>query len=178
MDLSRSRLLLTLALSAIVLLVIAQIWRSLAGIELPVVFSWLALGQGVGLGLAIGATSFAVYQWWPTYRESADQYMEMVLTPLSRFDRVWLGLLPGLSEELLFRGVALPAIGLVASSLLFGLLHIWDWRHWPYALWATLIGLVLGVATLVSGNLVVPVVAHVLVNWLSCLLWRKEPSRV
>ncbi|AGY56320.1 CPBP family intramembrane glutamic endopeptidase [Gloeobacter kilaueensis] len=173
MILSRSQVLLVLALTALVLLLVAQIWRTLAQIDLAIAFSWTALLQGVGVGVAISLLSLLVYQLWPAYRESAIQYMEMVLAPLSRLDYLWLGLLPGLSEELLFRGVALPAIGLVASSVLFGLLHIWDWRHWPYALWATLIGLLLGGAMLVTGNLLVPVVAHILINWLSCLLWPK-----
>lgn len=173
MTLSRSQVLLAMAITAVILLVTAQVWRSLADISLPVTFSWLALAEGVGLGLGIWLVSQVVYRIWPAYQEAALQYAQIVLGPLQRRDILWLGLLPGLSEELLFRGVALPTLGLVASSLLFGVSHLLPERkYWPYPVWATVIGLVLGIAAQITGNLLVPVIAHVLNNWLSGLLWK------
>ena len=56
--------------------------------------------------------SSIIYRLWPAYRQSADVYLALVLKPLILMDLIWLGLLPGLSEELLFRGVMLPALGL------------------------------------------------------------------
>ena len=67
---------------------------------------------GVGIGVGITLLSGVIYQLWPAYRKSADMYLALVLKPLHWPDLLWLGLLPGLSEELLFRGVMLPAIGL------------------------------------------------------------------
>jgi uncharacterized protein len=92
-------------------------------------------------------------------------------------DLIWLGLLPGLSEELLFRGVMLPALGLnltavVISSVLFGVLHLSGAGQWPYVVWATIVGFALGYCTLVTGNLVVPVVAHIITNLVSSFLWK------
>lgn len=174
MQLTRSQVLLTLAITAIVLLVVAQVWRVLGHIDFAIAFSWRAAVEGVVLGLAIAGVSFLVYRLWPAYRECATEYMKLVLGPLGRFDWIWLGLLPGLSEELLFRGVALNGVGLLASSLLFGLLHMFELKQWPYAVWATAVGLALGSATLITGNLLVPLIAHVTVNWISCLLWWQE----
>jgi uncharacterized protein len=172
---SRSQLLLTLAITAVALLAIAQIWRSVTGIDLAFQWSWFAFVEGIGLGCFLSGCSFALYQLWPAYRESAVQYMQLIVAPLQMGDWLWIGLLPGLSEELMFRGVMLPSWGLVPTSLLFGALHVLDWRQWPYALWTTIIGLSFGVATLVSGNLLVAVTAHVVVNWISCWVWGRMP---
>jgi membrane protease YdiL (CAAX protease family) len=94
-------------------------------------------------------------------------------------DLIWLGLLPGMSEELLFRGVMLPAVGLnaigvVASSLLFGILHMSGRQQWPYVVWATTVGLLLGFSALATGNLLVPIVAHVVTNLVSSYLWKLD----
>lgn len=172
--LTRLQLLIMLAVTALVLLVIAQVWRSLAGIELAFACTWTALAEGAMLAGLLSLASLGIFRLWPAYRESALQYMRLVLAPLQPFDWFWLGLLPGLSEELLFRGVVLPSLGLVASSLIFGMLHVYDWKQWPYAAWTTCVGFALGAATLLTGNLLVAVVAHVLVNWLSCAIWRGQ----
>ncbi|MEB3249380.1 MAG: CPBP family intramembrane glutamic endopeptidase, partial [Merismopediaceae bacterium] len=111
------------------------------------------------------------------YRESADSYLQLVIKPLLWPDLIWLGLLPGLSEELLFRGIMLPAFGfdliaVIASSLIFGVLHLSSWQQWPYVVWATLVGFFLGYTALLTGNLAIPIVAHILTNWVSSALWK------
>ena len=88
----------------------------------------------------------------------------------------------GMSEELLFRGVMLPAVGLnatgvVASSLLFGVLHLSGPQQWPYVVWATAVGLLLGFSALATGNLLVPIVAHIVTNLLSSYLWKLDHKR-
>ncbi|HBY76884.1 MAG TPA: CPBP family intramembrane metalloprotease, partial [Cyanobacteria bacterium UBA11148] len=98
-------------------------------------------------------------------------------------DIIWLGLLPGMSEELLFRGVMLPAVGLnpvgvLASSLVFGILHLSGPQQWPYVVWATIVGLLLGFSALITGNLLVPIVAHVVTNWVSSCLWKLGNQKV
>ncbi len=73
----------------------------------------------------------------------------------------------GVSEELLFRGVLQPwlsglssaAIGVVASNVVFGLLHM---RTVLYAVIAGLVGAYLGVVYLVTDNLLTPIVTHML----------------
>jgi uncharacterized protein len=174
MTFTREQILGLLIATAVLLLVIAQIWGALAGIPVgaPFHLNGKDFGLGVLLGLGIMGLSTAMYYVWPQYRKSADMYLSLVLKPLAPQDAIWVGLLPGLSEELLFRGIALPALGLVPSSLLFGVAHLLEWRQWPYALWATGIGLLLGIATLWSQNLLVAVVAHVTTNILSTLFWR------
>ena len=180
-SLSRSELLIAIAVTAVILLLVARVWLFFEPFRFPVLLKGPDVGTGVGLGLGISAVSALVYRLWPAYRRSADFYLAFVLAPLVPLDSIWLGLLPGMSEELLFRGVMLPAIGLdatglVLSSLCFGVLHMSGKGQWPYAVWASAVGLVLGGSALVTGNLLVPVVAHVVTNFVSSLTWQLRHS--
>jgi uncharacterized protein len=176
--LSRTQILIAMAVTAVVLFGVAKLWLYLGDLSLrPIEFSASVLGIGLALGLGLTGLSEIIYALWGTYRQSADFYLTMVLKPLAVPDLFWLGLLPGLSEELLFRGVMLPAIGLdpigiVLSSLCFGVLHMTDTRQWPYAIWATLIGIILGFTMVETGNLLIPIVAHTTTNIVSGLAWK------
>ena len=176
--LTRVQVLIAMGLTALFLLVIAKVWQQVGGIPLlPLDWMGNALLLGIGLGLGISATSGVIYWLWPAYRRSANLYLEIVVKPLAWPDLVWLGLLPGLSEELLFRGVMLPALGfnwtgLTISSLCFGALHLSSLKHWPYMIWAMTIGGVLGLSALLTGNLFVPLAAHIVTNLISSCVWK------
>jgi uncharacterized protein len=177
--LSRSQLLAAMAVTALILLMIARIWLVFEPSLFPVTLNWQDTGLGLSLGMVISAVSGLVYKLWPVYRRSADFYLSFVLAPLTPADSVWVGLLPGMSEELLFRGVMLPAIGLnatglVVSSLCFGVLHMSNRQQWSYAVWASVVGLGLGSSALLTGNLLVPIVAHVSTNFVSSWLWQQR----
>jgi membrane protease YdiL (CAAX protease family) len=71
----------------------------------------------------------------------------------------------------------LPALGLnltavIVSSLVFGVLHLSGLQQWPYVIWATIVGFALGYTALVTGNLMVPIVAHIVTNLVSSSLWK------
>lgn len=176
--LGRMQVLSAMGITALVLLLIARFWLLFDAVFLlPVAFHLEMVGLGVVLGVAITLASAGIYRLWPQYRQSADLYLKLVLHPLTWIDLIWMGLLPGLSEEFLFRGVMLTAIGLnmtgvIFSSLCFGVLHLSGLQQWPYVVWATLIGLVLGFSALTTGNLLVPIVAHIFTNLCSSLMWK------
>jgi uncharacterized protein len=180
---SRNQILILMAVTAVILLIVAKIWQKLGAVDiLALDFTLQAVLQGTILAIAIILASSLVYRLWAGYRRSADTYLEMILTPLLWFDLPWLGLLPGLSEELLFRGVILPSLGLnltavILSSMIFGILHLGSLEQWPYVVWATLVGFALGYTALVTGNLLVPVVAHILTNFISSCLWKAGFNR-
>jgi hypothetical protein len=170
---------MAMGVTAVVLLLAARLWLLLdrsAGL-LPVTGSGSAVLWGIGLGIGITLASGIAYRVWEDYRLSADYYLALVIKPLVLFDLIWLGLLPGMSEELLFRGVMLPAIGLnwfglLISSLCFGVLHFSGSQQWSYVIWATVIGGVLGFSAIASGNLLVPIVAHITTNLISSYVWK------
>ena len=178
--LTRTQVLVAMGVTAIMLLAVAKLWLIFGSVSLlPVKLIVTDLFKGFAIGLAITGGSAIVYQLWPGYRRSADIYLEVVLKPLFWPDLIWLGLLPGLSEELLFRGVMLSAlglnaIGLVLSSFCFGILHLGGMEQWPYAVWATAVGLLLGYSVLATGNLLVPITAHVCTNLISSCVWKWE----
>ena len=180
--LSRTQILVAMGVTALILLIVAQIWLKVASISL---LNWelsleaLLLAMGIAAGVI--AASSIIYRLWPAYRRSAHLYLELILKPLVWPDLIWLGLLPGLSEELLFRGVILPSLGLnliavIISSFLFGILHLNDAQQWPYAVWATVVGFILGYAALLTNNLLVPIFAHILINFVSSVLWKTKQA--
>ncbi|MEE3715578.1 CPBP family intramembrane glutamic endopeptidase [Tumidithrix elongata RA019] len=175
---TRSQLLVAMAVTALVLMVIAKGWSYLLSVQIvPLRWQVDHFAIGIGLGVGVALLSTLVYEYWEAYREAAKEYLEMVLKPLNLVDLIWLGLLPGMSEELLFRGVAIPGLGmnmvaLIVSSVVFGALHMASIKHIPYTIWATIVGLLLGSVTLATGNLLPAIVAHVFTNSLSGLLWK------
>ena len=183
-SLSRSQVLIAMAVTAIVFLVISKSWVYLTGIPMISLY-WQpehgAIGVGIGVGVAL--LSSLIYEVWESYRIAAQEYFEMVLKPLKPVDLIWLGLLPGLSEEMLFRGVALPALGmngiaLIISSVVFGALHMASAKHLSYTVWAIAVGMMLGAVTMYTGNLLSAIVAHVLTNSLSGVIWKWKQSKV
>jgi len=178
--LTRSQVLTIMGITAILLLIVAKAWQFLGSVSLfPVIFSVKAVLIGLAsAGLIILASSI-IYKIWPAYRRSAQYYLELVLKPLAIPDTLWLGLLPGLSEELLFRGIMIPALGsgvlaVIVSSVLFGVLHLGGVQQWPYGVWATAVGFLLGIIMIVTGNLLIPIIAHILTNFISSLVWKLE----
>lgn len=181
--LTRVQVLVAMGVTAVVLLLCARLWLffDTSITMLPLNWDGLSVLLGIGVGLGITAASSVLYRLWKDYRQSADYYLELVIKPLALPDLIWLGLLPGMSEELLFRGVMLPGLGLTGfglflSSLCFGVLHFSGSQHWSYVIWATVIGVILGLSALYTGNLLVPIVAHITTNFISGCVWKLSNS--
>lgn len=175
---TRTQILSFMGITALILLTIAQLWQKLGKINIiPVKFSLQDFLTGVFIAGGIFIASFTLTKLWPEYRLSAEKYLNLIISPLVISDLIWVALLPGLSEELLFRGVMLPAFGydwlaLTISSIFFGILHWSEVSSWHYVLWAIIIGFLLGYSAYFTGNLLVPIVAHSLTNFISSFLWK------
>lgn len=77
----------------------------------------------------------------------------------------WLALLSGFGEEMFFRGLLQPSLGLVITSLLFGLVHFAPRRElFPWTVFSIGAGFLLGWLYQFSGTLVAPIACHVVVN--------------
>lgn len=182
--LSRIEVLIAMGVTAVVLLVIARIVLYFSPVPL-LTLGWQPqlVGMGLALGLVITGASGILYRLWPAYKASANVYLEMVLPTLAWPDLVWLGLLPGLSEELLFRGALLPTLGLngmglILTSLLFGIMHFSGIQQWSYIVWASIIGLVLGMSAIATHGLLVPITAHITTNLISSCLWKWKHQKM
>lgn len=183
-NLTRSQVLICMAVSAVVMMVLARSWTFMFDSPMvAIVWHPLHLAIGLGGGILITLASSLVYEIWAAYRVAANTYLEMILKPLGFFDLLWLGILPGMSEELLFRGVILPGLGmnlfgLVVSSTIFGILHMASPKHWQYAGWAIVVGMGLGTITIATHNLLPAVVTHILTNSLSGFLWMRNHQKL
>ena len=134
-------------------------------LDLP---EWLghvaSLAGGVALALVSVRASRAVVKRWgwakmlhadlrPAVRDAGDGAILV------------LGVASGIAEELLFRGLLAPVVGLVISSLAFGALHQLRGRAgWIWAGWAAVMGLLFGALFLATGSLFGPILAHVSIN--------------
>jgi hypothetical protein len=75
--------------------------------------------------------------------------------------------LSALGEEVFFRGLLAPVLGVVLAALVFGLAHQVKMRgpsRWAWTGWAIVVGLVLGALFALTGSLVGPLLAHAVVN--------------
>ncbi|MFN3927239.1 MAG: lysostaphin resistance A-like protein [Pseudanabaenaceae cyanobacterium] len=180
--LSRSQVFIVVAGTALLLMGIGTGWSyGFNSDVLPCFWQTHHVLLGIALGLVIAGISRWFYACWSAYRQAADEYLRLVLTPLQPIDLIWLGVLPGVSEEFLFRGVILPSVGmnvlgLVITSLVFGALHMSNWKHFPYTIWATIVGLLFGSLTLFTHNLLPVIIAHALTNSLSGWFWQKAQT--
>uniref|UniRef100_A0A803L104 CAAX prenyl protease 2/Lysostaphin resistance protein A-like domain-containing protein n=1 Tax=Chenopodium quinoa TaxID=63459 RepID=A0A803L104_CHEQI len=132
----------------------------------------------IGLVVLISLSRYTLLKIWPDFSESSEGANRQVLTSLEAYDYLIVAFLPGISEELLFRGGLLPLLGLnwksaLAVAALFGVLHLGSGRKSSFAIWATFVGFAYGYATIVSSSLVVPMASHALNNLVGALLWQQ-----
>ncbi|XP_021746635.1 uncharacterized protein LOC110712478 [Chenopodium quinoa] len=132
----------------------------------------------IGLAVLISLSRYTLLKIWPDFSESSEAANRQVLTSLEAYDYLIVAFLPGISEELLFRGGLLPLLGLnwksaLAVAALFGVLHLGSGRKSSFAIWATFVGVAYGYATIVSSSLVVPMASHALNNLVGALLWQQ-----
>ncbi|HWO10741.1 MAG TPA: type II CAAX endopeptidase family protein [Polyangiaceae bacterium] len=136
-----------------------------------------SLAAGLGFGLLVVALSRLSVQRFEWARR-----LHRELRPFARgLDAtgiVVLALLSAAGEELLFRGLLQPWMGLWPQALLFGLVHQMPGpSRWIWVSWALCVGLVLGVLFDLTGSLLGPFAAHALVNGVNLqFLKRHEPA--
>ncbi|EYF04424.1 CPBP family intramembrane glutamic endopeptidase [Chondromyces apiculatus] len=88
--------------------------------------------------------------------------------------------LSSLGEELLFRGLVTPLLGVLPSAVIFGMAHqIKGPSRWVWIGWAALVGVALGAIFALTGSLVGPLLAHAVVNAVNLGYLRShDPSQV
>jgi membrane protease YdiL (CAAX protease family) len=149
-----------------------------------------ALGAAVARGLVATLPMLAAF-WWlvnsdrPTLRalrSQVDRLIDEIFPAASVGQIALVAALAGVGEELLFRGVlqtivgwwTTPVVGLVISGLLFGLAHALSKVYFSLA---TVIGLYLGGLTWYFGDLVAPIVAHGVYDFVALLYLCRARAR-
>lgn len=135
---------------------------------------WLSLDVGVAhatsaaggvvlalVAIAMTRLSVARFPW------ARGLHLELrpVARGLSLGHIAWIAGLSSLGEELLFRGLLVPWLGILPSAVLFGAAHqVPGPSRWVWMCWAALMGLGLGAIFAATGSLLGPLVAHAIIN--------------
>lgn len=165
---------LLLVVYGIVALIAASVLAFLRDAPFAHPAPWLSLGpaKGVSLGLALGLVFAALVVASTAVLVTRFDWARSVAHELGPFA---LGLtgpqlvallgVAGLAEELVFRALLTPTLGVFVSSVLFGLVHQMGGKgRWPWMIWASLVGLGLASIYALTGSLLGPLVAHAIIN--------------
>jgi len=154
------------------------------------IWGGLAIGAAAAIPMLIGIELLERVEWEPIRNLKTFEELPVVSTllSLSAAELVAIALAAGVGEELLVRGwlmawicgplaSATPlaiGLGLVASSVAFGLMHPFSKT---YVVLTSIIGLYLGALVLWTGNLLVPIAAHTVYDAVHMLLAKRQRQR-
>lgn len=118
-------------------------------------------------------------------RRLVEEHLVPLFAPLSLFELGAISLAAGFGEEVLFRGLVQGGLaawigppqgvlaGLLIASLLFGACH---WLTPTYAALATIMGVYLGGLYLWLDNLLAPLMAHAVYDFLALIHLTRRPN--
>lgn len=170
-------------LASALLLGAAAAWSALRDLELAAAVhpSFAAAALGAACGLALATTLPLVTAPWARralllrgLRRAWDSLESGLGPSLGVAEVLVLALCSAVSEEIFFRGVLQREVGLVAASVLFGLLHP---LGVAYVVWAGTVGAGLGLLYFATGTLVAPIAAHGTYNLVALAYLRRRSSR-
>lgn len=160
---------------------------------LPANLSAMAVGV---LATAPMVVALLVLDRWPGIFWPLKRSVEREIVPLFRHTTVGefaiIALAAGFGEEIFFRGLLQAGIAhelaglniaygtfisILAASVVFGVCH---WLNREYALLATLIGVYLGGLFVLTDNLLAPIVAHALYDFVALwylVVWKNGRQR-
>jgi uncharacterized protein len=158
----------------------AAVGAAAAGVSLALGYepltceAWLGTGGvpavlvSVGLGVVLGAVTVAASRLM-VRRAAWARALHAALRPAvhraGTGGLLAVAVASAVGEELLFRGLLVQLLGVVVSSVVFGMLHqIRGPARWAWMGWATVMGLLFGSVFAGTGSLAGPIVAHALVN--------------
>jgi uncharacterized protein len=161
-------------------LFVAAVLGVLTGRNVLAVGDQAPLDLLVGVAVACGTVALGVvfYRLSPTLRKLSDELAPRLIDGARTRDLVLVAVMSGVGEEVLFRGALQPELGLVATSLLFGALHVGpDRRYLVWTAWAVGAGFLFGFLYVWTGGILAPATAHVLHNAATLLLWKRSRLR-
>lgn len=185
---SRGQLLAIIVVMEALLLLVATVWCWIAKIDLLPILSLsnpgiLLVGIGVGLAMAVFSLTLSVLgkrfrdklPFFASFEEFIQETLAPIFSEVNPLDILLIAVASGFCEEVFFRGVLQSQFGLVIASIVFGLFHVTGQKkHMFYVIWAALAGAMLGGLLMIFNSLWVPIIAHVINNWLSITMIRYQ----
>ena len=148
------------------LLLIALLWSRLSGLTLHLGDPLESLLLGLFTAGVMGFANVRILSCtgtWSFVKSLRRLYNTLLVPMFSKVrcrDIVLIIVAAGIGEELLFRGVIQPTIGLVPASVIFGIAHFGGRGMVMFGIWAGLMGLIFGWLAVISDGLLAPIVAH------------------
>jgi len=129
---------------------------------------WVALAVSAGLGLLLSALVIAGTRF-TVARFPWAQRLHLELRPIAHGLTLWqvvvIAFFSSLGEELLFRGLLQPWLGVLPTSVVFGICHqIPGHSRWVWVCWATFVGMAFGAIYALTGSLLGALLAHAVIN--------------
>ncbi len=158
----------------------ALLWGVLRDFDLPLVGAspLLAALLGCATACATVCLGLVAYRVLPVLRRVADELGPTLVDGAGSGSLILVSVFSGVGEEAFFRGAVQHEFGLVAASLLFGLVHIGpDRRYLLWTLWAVLAGFLFGALYDLTGALLAPILAHAGHNAATFLIWKRSRQR-
>jgi len=158
------------------------LWAWLRSIPITYRFDIEALVLGTLAAALFSVVNLTLYSYSRRHGRPVEvhAFLEGEVFPVfgrvTRLELILLALLAGFGEEIFFRGVLQQEAGLWVASLIFGILHGPSKGLWPMALWAAVMGALLGLLYEGTGNLVVPAVAHAVYDGVALVYIRARVS--
>ena len=178
----RKSILKTALIPQLFLVLISIVWIFLSPDNTVIGFYefklWFVLA-GITIGLVLAFLGYAFYKYAQKSKKfyEAVELFENVLAPiyvnLKPIDVVFLSFLAAICEETFFRGLLMPGIGVILSSLAFGILHLPGKQYWIYAVWAAASGALFSYLFISTGSLIMPIFAHAVNNITGMILLHK-----
>ena len=158
-------------------------WRGRL-VELFAFPGWGRLLEGILTGCVLAGTAligFEALRRTFDWAAALDREFRVLLRPLRLHGAIVVALLSGVGEEVFFRGLVQPALGIWITSILFGAMHFpVNRRLIPWTALAVVMGLGFGVVYEATGSLLSVIAAHVTINLAGLLevVYEKEsPDR-
>ena len=150
-----------------------EAWSNLPGNKFSV---QMLIAIGVGGALAALMINGILHETFKRaigkrYLASFQIYGQDVLDGMGWPAYIAAGLMAGMAEEPIFRGLLLPLIedasgsavvAILGAALIFAACHWFKARYWPFWFWAMWEGVLFGIITIYAGSIIPAMIAHFL----------------
>ncbi|WP_175991170.1 CPBP family intramembrane glutamic endopeptidase [Bacillus sp. Marseille-Q1617] len=132
---------------------------------------------GLSLGLIVVILDLVLMKYLPSDFYDDGGVNERIFSDRSTGEIALLAIVIAVSEEILFRGVLQFHLGLILSSIIFAVIHFRYWAHWFLIMNIVVLSFLIGVIYELTGNLLVTIMMHFIIDFLLGLYMRFKASQ-
>ncbi|HWO75833.1 MAG TPA: CPBP family intramembrane glutamic endopeptidase [Bacillus sp. (in: firmicutes)] len=182
-SLTDRQLLLNLYVTQIILLIITMILSFIFYGNLSTPFSFIQWNDGyayvIGFtaGVLVVGIDVLLTKLLPPEFYDDGGINERIFLKRHPLHILFLAIIIGISEELLFRGILQNTVGWFWASVIFALIHFRYLSHWYLSLNITVLSFFIGYVYILSENLIAPIILHITVDFLLGLFLKIQKKR-